>query len=73
MPSRQLSTSDFCESCLEVGCGNDRSITVRHILNSPGYPNLAGYSSLNYTIQYGLEENGGCPSCINTAKNATAG
>jgi len=73
MPSRQLSTSDFCASCLEIGCTNDKSTTVKQLLNSPGYQNPMGYSSLNYTIQYGLEDNGGCSRCINTAKNATAG
>jgi len=73
MASRQLSTSDFCASCLEIGCGNDKSMTVKEILNSPGYPNPMGYSSLNYSILYGLEENGGCSSCINTTRNATAG
>jgi hypothetical protein len=71
--SRKLSTSDFCASCLEIGCTNDRSLTVKEILNSPGYPNPMGYESLNYTILYGLEENGGCPNCINTVKRATDG
>ena len=70
--SRELSTSDFCESCLKIGCGNDRSTTVREILNSPGYHNM-GYMGANYTILGGLQNNGGCPSCINMVKNATAG
>jgi len=69
--SRQLSTSDFCESCLKIGCTNDRSMTVEKILDSPGYSQPMGYSTLNYTILYGLEENGGCSSCINTVKRAT--
>ena len=71
--SMQLSTSDFCESCLEISCGNDHSMTVKEILNSPGYHNFLGYSGLNYTILYGLEENGGCSSCINMVKRATDG
>ena len=74
MPSRQLSTSDFCAKCLNVRTGNDGAgMTVKEILNSPGYPDPRGYSGLNYSIQYGLEDNGGCSSCINVAKNATAG
>ena len=73
MPSKKLSKSDFCASCLEIGCTNDRSMTVKYILDSPGYQDVRGYSSLNYTIQYGLEDNGGCSRCINTAKNATSG
>jgi hypothetical protein len=73
MASRKLSTSDFCGSCLGIGCGNDGSMTVQEILNSPGYSNPMGFSSLNYTIQYGLEENGGCSSCIYMAQSATAG
>ena len=71
--SRKLSTSDFCKSCLKVGCTNDRSMTVEEILNSVGYSNPVGALSLNYTIQYGLEENGGCSSCINMVKRATGG
>jgi len=71
--SRRLSTSDFCESCLKIGCSNDGSMTVKEILDSPGYPNPVGYSSLNYTILYGLEDNGGCSSCINKVKRATDG
>jgi len=68
--SRRLSKSDFCESCLEIGCGNDRSTTVEEILDSPGYPTL-GYPSLNYTILYGLQDNGGCSSCIDMVESAT--
>jgi len=71
--SRKLSTSEFCESCLKIGCTNDRSMTVKEILESPGYPNLLGYSSLNYTILYGLQDNGGCSSCINMVERATDG
>jgi hypothetical protein len=69
--SRQLSTSDFCESCLKIGCGNNRSSTVRELLNSPGYSNPMGYTALNYTILYGLKDNGGCSSCINKVERAT--
>jgi hypothetical protein len=71
--SRKLSTSDFCESCLEIGCTNDRSLRVKKILESPGYSDPRGYPDLNYTILYGLVENGGCSSCINMVKRATEG
>jgi hypothetical protein len=71
--TRKLSTSEFCESCLEIGCGNDRSITVKEILDSSGYAHPLGSSSLNYTIMFGLQANGGCSSCITVVESATAG
>ena len=69
--SMRLSMSDFCGSCLEIGCGNDRSFTVKELLNSPGYLNTMAFMDLNHTILYGLEDNGGCPSCKNMVKRAT--
>ena len=72
MSARQLSTSDFCESCLNIDLADDGSLIVKDILNSPGYRIPIGYSHLNGTIKLGLEKKGGCPRCINTAKNATA-
>ena len=69
----RFSTSDFCESCLKIGCGEDRSITVKDFLDSPGYAHPLVPANINYAILFGLEDNGGCPSCINKAKSATIG
>ena len=69
MASRLLTTSDFCASCLEIDCSGS---TVREILNNPRYADpRVGYPSVNHVIKHGLEINGGCRSCINTARNAT--
>jgi len=68
--TRTLSTSDFCESCLEIRCAGN---TVKEILNSQGYATPIGPCSLNYSILYGLQDNGGCPGCINMVESATAG
>jgi hypothetical protein len=68
----KLSTSDFCESCLKVRCGNNGGAgTVKELLLSPGYQDPRGYSILNNTIQYALEDNGGCSNCLNKVRQAT--
>jgi len=72
--SRKLSTSDFCNSCLEIGHPNDPNnpdLSVKGILNGRGYALPSGYMDLNSLILYILQENGGCSSCINMVKQAT--
>ncbi len=68
----RLSISDFCSSCLEVHLGNDAAgPSVKEMLLSPGYVSSIGPSIANYSILYGLEDNGGCLSCINMVRRAT--
>ena len=68
----RLSTFDFCESCLKIRCGNS-SITVKEMLNSPGYAHPLGPVEINYTILFSLQDKGGCSNCINMVKSATTG
>jgi hypothetical protein len=68
---RKFSPSDFCGSCLEIGCASDGSGTVRETLNSPGYSTPLGRFDINYMILLGLKNNGGCSSCINMVERAT--
>ena len=68
----KLSTSDFCQSCLKIRCGNDGGAgTVKELLLCSGYQDPRGFSFLNNTILYCLEDNGGCSSCLTKVRKAT--
>jgi hypothetical protein len=71
--STRLSTSDLCSSCLAIRPRmNDGSTptSIRDFIESVGYKKPEGPVFMNYDIQYYLEHNGGCASCISKVKSA---
>jgi hypothetical protein len=66
----KLSKYDVCDSCRGIRLSDGS--TIGELFDSKGYnsPNPIGAMMLNLSILAGLEDKGGCPSCINVLRRA---
>ena len=75
---RKISKNELCNNCRKIRpklnspSGPKSGVPMEEFLDSKGYNMPNGYEIMNPTMLTHLEDNGGCPKCINLVRRATA-
>ncbi|MCL2753492.1 MAG: hypothetical protein FWE44_05030 [Defluviitaleaceae bacterium] len=65
---------ELCDKCLQIRptmADGSQGISVEGLLDSDGYNKYLGFVAINFIILTYLDEEGGCPNCIEVFKRVT--